>query len=129
VSGTMKNTVNDVMIGNNPPNNRPFDGLIDEVRIYNRALTSSEISTIYASGATAPTYSEFSSLPLVIVLIINNLLGTFTLTKIIKKLKLLKIEHYLMLHKSWVIIAFLAVMLVMNTLLFTQLMRIFLTLI
>ncbi|MEA3248076.1 MAG: LamG domain-containing protein, partial [Nanoarchaeota archaeon] len=38
-----------VWVGNNPPSStsRPFDGIIDEVRIYNRALTQEEVTAIY----------------------------------------------------------------------------------
>ncbi len=54
-------------------NTWPFSGLIDEVGIWNRALSSSEISQLYNSGSgynplssysvTGPTYSNFSSNP------------------------------------------------------------------
>jgi hypothetical protein len=38
-----------VLIGNNPGSGRPFDGLIDEMRIYSRALTAREISELIAA--------------------------------------------------------------------------------
>ena len=34
-------------IGNNPVNNGYFPGIIDDVRIYNRALSAAEILAIY----------------------------------------------------------------------------------
>jgi hypothetical protein len=39
-------------IGNQPSGagNQPFDGLLDEVRIYNRALSASDIDSLYNSG-------------------------------------------------------------------------------
>lgn len=37
----------DLIIGNRGDGTRAFDGLIDEVRLYNRALTASEIVTLY----------------------------------------------------------------------------------
>lgn len=40
-------TANSIQIGNNPAFDEPFDGWIDDVRIYNRALSPSEISTLY----------------------------------------------------------------------------------
>jgi hypothetical protein len=41
----MSTTTNDVLIGSNPSNTRQFDGIIDEVRIYNKALTPEEINS------------------------------------------------------------------------------------
>jgi hypothetical protein len=38
-------------IGNAPTHDRPFQGAIDEVRVYNRALTAEEIKQIFLSGA------------------------------------------------------------------------------
>lgn len=38
-------------IGNNSGGTQTFDGLIDEVRIYNRALSAQEIKTLYQTGA------------------------------------------------------------------------------
>ena len=42
--------------------NQNFFGLIDEYGVWNRALTSSEISALYNSG-TPPDYSTFGTLP------------------------------------------------------------------
>jgi subtilisin family serine protease len=47
LSGTMTATTNDILIGNNPSNNRQFNGTIDEVKIYNYALNESEIKAGY----------------------------------------------------------------------------------
>jgi len=51
-SGTVSTSGASVWIGGNPPSStaRPFDGLIDEVRIYDRALSSAEIQGNYNSG-------------------------------------------------------------------------------
>jgi len=40
----------DFIIGNNPPTTRTFDGLIDEIAIYSRALNQSEIMRNYEKG-------------------------------------------------------------------------------
>ena len=37
-------------IGNRSTSDRAFDGFIDEVRIYNRALTTAEITDLYNQG-------------------------------------------------------------------------------
>jgi hypothetical protein len=44
-----------VWIGNNPANpvSKPFDGLIDDVRVYHRALSAAEIAAL-ASGSSTP---------------------------------------------------------------------------
>ncbi len=45
----------------------PFPGTIDEVRVYNRALTNAEISTLYQSGgAKVATTNSSSGTPLVV---------------------------------------------------------------
>src|SRR3989344_5196869 len=48
---------NSLIIGNDDGQTRTFNGLIDDVRVYNRALSAAEIQTLYKSGAqkfTAP---------------------------------------------------------------------------
>lgn len=40
-----------LMIGAGHPGNEYFNGLIDEVRVYNRALSSTEIAAVYNSGS------------------------------------------------------------------------------
>jgi len=46
-----------LLIGNNPSNNRQFNGTIDEVRIYNKALTAGEIFDLYNNyGYVTPAY-------------------------------------------------------------------------
>jgi hypothetical protein len=55
-SGNLENDViiNRINIGANT--NRPFDGLIDDLRIYNTALTSTQVQSVYSSqGAPAPS--------------------------------------------------------------------------
>jgi hypothetical protein len=43
----------DYLIGNRGAGDRTFNGLIDDVRIYNRALSADEIKRLYKIGATA----------------------------------------------------------------------------
>jgi len=50
-SGPIPSTTYDVLIGNNPTNERQFHGIIDDVRIYNRALSDDEIKAIYERDA------------------------------------------------------------------------------
>ncbi len=48
---TLTTNGKNAMIGNNPDNTaRSFDGLIDDVAIWNRALTNTEIATLYNGG-------------------------------------------------------------------------------
>ena len=51
-------SANVATIGGSTPTDRTFDGLIDEVRVYNRALSATEIQALYKSGAT-----KFASAP------------------------------------------------------------------
>ncbi len=54
----------DVSIGDRGGNDRPFGGSIDEVRVYNRGLNSSDVSELYAyTGAdtSAPVISSVAS--------------------------------------------------------------------
>lgn len=52
VSGTIGQSTNELNIGRDPANpNRLFHGLIDEVTIYNRALTQAEIQAIVNAGS------------------------------------------------------------------------------
>lgn len=47
-----------VQIGEDPGNQFPFAGTIDDVRIYNRALSASEMQQLYAAGATNIDHSN-----------------------------------------------------------------------
>jgi hypothetical protein len=49
-STTIQNVVTSLQIGYEPANGRYFDGIIDEVRIYNRALNDKEIWDLYQRG-------------------------------------------------------------------------------
>ncbi len=50
-SGTLANTAHAVWIGNNAEQTaREFDGTMDDVRIYGRALSATEVSTLYQMG-------------------------------------------------------------------------------
>jgi len=51
-TGTMPNTAVDVRIGSSSSGSFVFNGQIDEVRIYNRALTGPEVMTLF--NATSP---------------------------------------------------------------------------
>jgi glucose/arabinose dehydrogenase/PKD repeat protein len=66
LTGTMPNTANPLRIGGNTPYGDYFSGLIDEVRIYNRALSGAEIgvdmSAAIGSGGP-PTDSTPPSAP------------------------------------------------------------------
>ncbi len=46
VPATMYDPLNDVTIGARPDGSQPFDGLIDDVRLYNRALAAAEMMAI-----------------------------------------------------------------------------------
>ena len=53
-TGTIQATDNPLWIGGNNPYGEYFTGLIDEVRVYNRALTQTDIQTDMGSGLTGP---------------------------------------------------------------------------
>lgn len=47
-AGMSGNAVSDLFIGNNDINTQPFDGIVDEVHFYNRALSANEIRELAA---------------------------------------------------------------------------------
>ena len=47
---TVNSGANDLYIGNRSTLDRTFDGIIDEVRIYNRALSADEVLALYQEG-------------------------------------------------------------------------------
>ena len=49
--GDVLPTLNEFRIGNRQQFPEPFAGIIDELKIYNRALSSSEVAAIYAAGS------------------------------------------------------------------------------
>jgi len=49
--GDVAPTLNDFRIGNRQQFPDAFGGIIDELKIYNRAITASEVAAIYAAGA------------------------------------------------------------------------------
>jgi chitodextrinase len=56
VAGTMNSTTKSLGIGYNPIDGGNFiDAVMDEVQIYDMALTAGEIATLYATQNTAPT--------------------------------------------------------------------------
>jgi Concanavalin A-like lectin/glucanases superfamily len=52
--GTQTANEGEGIIGNRIPLNRGWDGLIDELRIYNRALSATEIVSLYDQGNSGP---------------------------------------------------------------------------
>ncbi|HEX6667758.1 MAG TPA: LamG-like jellyroll fold domain-containing protein [Solirubrobacterales bacterium] len=76
-TGAMPNTTGALRIGGNAPWGEYFSGLIDEVRVYNRALTAGEIGTdmVTAIGPPPPQDSEPPSAP-------GNLKATGSLGKV-----------------------------------------------
>ncbi|MCH7573898.1 MAG: fibronectin type III domain-containing protein [Candidatus Marinimicrobia bacterium] len=56
ISGTLDSYSTNLLIGKNLHQGLYFDGTIDDIRIYNRALTATEIRTLYLEGPpAAPT--------------------------------------------------------------------------
>ncbi|MFG2037519.1 LamG-like jellyroll fold domain-containing protein [Dactylosporangium sp. NPDC048998] len=53
-SGTLQQTTNPLSIGGNAPYGEYFAGLLDEVRVYNRALSDTEVQTIMDWPLTPP---------------------------------------------------------------------------
>ncbi|MBN1275122.1 VCBS repeat-containing protein [Candidatus Woesearchaeota archaeon] len=53
-TGTITTSGAQVWIGDNPPivNSKPWDGIIDDVIIFDRALTASEVQQLYQGGGT-----------------------------------------------------------------------------
>jgi uncharacterized Zn-binding protein involved in type VI secretion len=70
LTGTMSATANNITIGSNPSNNRQFAGIIDGVKIYNYALTGSDISTAYGLPAFTMPY-VLGTIPELILSIIS----------------------------------------------------------
>jgi hypothetical protein len=60
--GTPAAGYNSLFIGNRSQGDQGFDGIIDEVRIYNKTLTQAEVTAIYNySGTTTPLISSVSA--------------------------------------------------------------------
>ena len=51
-SGDITSSISNFIIGNNSNSSQPFKGMIDDILIYERALSDSEIQSIYVSGIT-----------------------------------------------------------------------------
>lgn len=49
------NVAEPILIGKHVSDSRYFDGFLDNIRIYNRALNATEIQQLYKNSATAPT--------------------------------------------------------------------------
>jgi hypothetical protein len=55
VSGSVKNNTSPLILGNESHQlNEPFDGTLDEIRIYNRLLLSSEVLALYQESNWSP---------------------------------------------------------------------------
>ena len=54
VGSRSTDAANSIIVGNSAGAVRTWDGPIDDVRVYNRALTVAEVSTLYAMGDTTP---------------------------------------------------------------------------
>lgn len=62
-NGTINTNVTNTRIGSDPANaSREWDGVIDEARIYNRALTAAEAKQLYLLGAATANSSQNSRL-------------------------------------------------------------------
>ena len=57
-TGTIQTTDNPLWIGGNSPYGEYFHGLIDEVRVYNRALTQADIQADMNSSGPQLTLNE-----------------------------------------------------------------------
>ena len=58
-SGTrVPDDTEDLRVGNNESGTRTFDGAIDEVRVYNRALAQSEIQSLYTYSTGAIDFKD-----------------------------------------------------------------------
>ncbi|MBI5217863.1 MAG: hypothetical protein HY958_02920 [Bacteroidia bacterium] len=59
--GTINETNDALTIGRSESWNEYYNGLIDDIRIYNRALTPAEITALYYEGAPAPPTAQSAS--------------------------------------------------------------------
>lgn len=59
----VKNAASPIVIGSMPKNNDPFKGRMDEVRIYNKALTKEEVLAVTATEPILPATIELVKLP------------------------------------------------------------------
>jgi len=57
-SGNLSSTSNTICLGSSANGTYPFNGIIDEVRIYNRALSSDEISALYNASKARLDYAD-----------------------------------------------------------------------
>jgi len=75
-------TTTPVKIGDATPSQYPFNGIIDEVRIYNRALTPEEIQRLYRIGNTRLNIGESANIAVKLIYEYDNApitSGSFTL--------------------------------------------------
>jgi Concanavalin A-like lectin/glucanases superfamily len=62
-TGTCSNDINTTVIGDNSDNNpnNDWDGRLDDVRVYNRALSATDVANLYAGGSIGATRENASS--------------------------------------------------------------------
>jgi len=56
VSGSINASTGNCMIGNQPANNRDLEGQLQNIRVYNRALTATEVAELYSVPWTGTDY-------------------------------------------------------------------------
>gem|GEM_PF-2609465 len=61
-----------VQIGNSPVTGRPFDGLIDDVRVYSRALTDNDVQSLATPGPANNVAPQASAGPDIVVLSVTD---------------------------------------------------------
>ncbi|MBI4430393.1 MAG: right-handed parallel beta-helix repeat-containing protein, partial [Candidatus Omnitrophica bacterium] len=80
-SGTTLTNTNPLVIGAWVPTGfQGWNGMIDEVGIWNRALSATEVQTLFAKGGGAPTTASFRSNPITLSSSFNALTPTWTET-------------------------------------------------
>ena len=61
-SGTPTSGTTNIIIGNNDAQDRTFNGFIDELMIFNRSLSSSEVKQLYVKGRPQWDYTNYQNL-------------------------------------------------------------------
>jgi hypothetical protein len=54
VTGTLQTSANDLTLGNSVDYNRPFQGVLDNLQVWNRAISDAEMLDVYNSSWTPP---------------------------------------------------------------------------
>ena len=62
-TGSLDASSKDIFIGANPPGTRYWDGMIDEIKVYDFALSESQVSELYSTGsASAESFASHNML-------------------------------------------------------------------